>query len=109
VSTFHDDAGDTIPNAREFVRDLNPLLQYIKPYGPEIGGFFANFNSVVRFTDEQGQQYLRAMVMLNDHSVKTPVAYKGPLTYRNPYPKPGSQPNPGPWTGEYPHVERLPK
>lgn len=109
VGQFHDDAGDTIPAAREYVRDLNPMLEYLKPYGPEIAAFFANFNSVVRFTDEQGQQYLRAMVMLNDHSVKTPVAYKGPLTYNNPYPKPGSQPNPGPWDGKYPHVERLPK
>jgi phospholipid/cholesterol/gamma-HCH transport system substrate-binding protein len=109
VSTFRKDAGDTIPAAREFVRDLNPMLKYLRPYGPEIAAFFANFNAMDRYTDERGNQYLRAMVMLNDHSVGTPVAYKGPLTYENPFPKPGSQPNPGPWNGVYPHVERLPQ
>jgi phospholipid/cholesterol/gamma-HCH transport system substrate-binding protein len=109
VPNFHDDAGDTIPAAGEFVRDLNPMLSYLRPYGPEIAAFFANFNGMVRYTDETGNQYLRAQVMLNDHSVGTPVAYKGPLTYVNPFPKPGTEPNPGPWDGVYPHVERLPK
>jgi phospholipid/cholesterol/gamma-HCH transport system substrate-binding protein len=109
VPDFGSAARDTIPQAREFVRDLNPMLLYLKPYGPEIAAFFANFNAIVRYTDEAGMNYIRLMPMINDHAVQTPVAYKGPLTYTNPYPKPGSQPDPGPWDGKYPHVERLPK
>jgi phospholipid/cholesterol/gamma-HCH transport system substrate-binding protein len=109
VPKFGEDARDTIPQAREFVRDLNPMLQYLKPYGPEISAFFVNFNAIVKYTDEAGMNYIRLMPMINDHAVQTPVAYNGPFTYKNPFPKPGSQPDPGPWDGTYPHVERLPK
>lgn len=110
VPRFADAGKDTIEPAREFVRDLNPLLKYIKPYGPEMGGFFANLNSSWMYTNGNGMNHVRVFLMLNDRSIgQTPVAFNGPLTYTNPYPAPGSQPRPGPWNGVYPHVERLPK
>ena len=110
IPRFADHSQDTIPAAREFVRDLNPLLKYIKPYGPEMGGFFANLNSSWMYTNGNGMNHVRVFLMLNDRSLgQTPIAFKGPLTYTNPYPAPGSQPRPGPWNGTYPHVERLPK
>ncbi|GAA5161626.1 hypothetical protein GCM10023321_46170 [Pseudonocardia eucalypti] len=110
IPRFQEKSADTIPEAREFLRDLNPLLKYLKPYGPEIGGFFGNLNASWQYTNGNGLNHVRVFAMLNDRALgNTPVAYKGPLTYSNPYPKPGSQPRPGPWDGKYPRVERLPK
>jgi phospholipid/cholesterol/gamma-HCH transport system substrate-binding protein len=109
VSDFRSDASDTFDTGHEFLRDLNPMLHYLRPYGPEIAAFFANFNAIAQYTDGEGQNYIRLEPVFTDQSVGgVPFAYNGPLTYANPFPKPGSQPNPGPWSGKYPHVERLP-
>jgi phospholipid/cholesterol/gamma-HCH transport system substrate-binding protein len=109
IPDFRDDAHDTFHTGRQFLRDLNPMLHYLRPYGPEIGAFFANFNAITQYTDGVGDNYIRLEPVFNDQSVGgVPFAYNGPLTYVNPFPAPGSQPNPGPWHGTYPHVKRLP-
>ena len=109
IPDFRSDAHDTIDSGHEFLRDLNPLLHYLQPYGPEAAGFVANFDAILNYTDGTGAQYLRLSPHLNDQSIQTPFGYNGPLTYRNPYPAPGTGAHPGPWNGKFPHVERLPE
>lgn len=109
IPDFSDDANDTIHSGYEFLRDLNPMLQYLRPFGPETAGFLTSFNAVTSYTDGEGANEIRIVPFVDDQSVQTPLAYKGPITYVNPYPAPGSQPNPGPWRGNYPHVKRLPE
>ncbi|MFJ8816605.1 MlaD family protein [Amycolatopsis thermoflava] len=98
------DVRTAIPPARSILRDVNPMLAYLKPYGPELAAYFANFNAVLQYTDESGAHYLRLTPMINE-KVQSPVPLEV-LTYTNPYPAPGTGATPGPFTGPYPRVER---
>jgi phospholipid/cholesterol/gamma-HCH transport system substrate-binding protein len=104
-----DDVRGFIPPAHEALRDLDPMLAYLSPYGLDLAAFLANFGAVFANTDEQGVNYVRLMPTVDARSVQSPLAVGSVVPYVNPYPKPGSLPNPGPFTGRYPRVERLPK
>ncbi len=83
------------------------MLAYIKPYGPELAAYFANFNAVLNYRDESGAYYLRLTPLVNTHSPELPIKTDGLLgNYTNPYPAPGTGATPGPFKGEYPRVER---
>lgn len=107
VPTFTDDVRTAIPTARATLADVNPMLSYIKPYGPELAAFFANFNAVLNYRDENGAYYLRLTPLVNTHSPQLPVSTNNLLgNYTNAYPAPGSGSRPGPFKGEYPRIER---
>jgi phospholipid/cholesterol/gamma-HCH transport system substrate-binding protein len=110
VPQFSQDVSDIVPTAQVTLSDLNPMLEYIKPYGPELSAYFANFNAVLNYEDENGANYLRLVPMINDYSVQSPVQVGGLGgilgTYTNAYPRPGTGATPGPFTGRYPRVER---
>ena len=107
VPTFADDAQAVIPTARATLADVNPMLSYIEPYGPELAAFFANFNAVLNYRDENGAYYLRLTPLVNTHSPQLPVSTNNLLgNYTNAYPAPGSGARPGPFKGKYPRVER---
>jgi phospholipid/cholesterol/gamma-HCH transport system substrate-binding protein len=108
VDTFSDDLSDLVPSGREILRDLNPALRYLEPYGPDMAAFFANFNAALKPTDEAGRHYIRAMLFFNEKTAATPVRV-GLGAYSNPYPRPGAGNRPGPFKGPYPRLERLPK
>jgi len=96
-----------IPTARATLADVNPMLAYIKPYGPELAAYFANFNAVLNYRDENGAYYLRLTPLVNTHSPQLPVSTNGLMgNYTNPYPAPGTGARPGPFKGEYPRVQR---
>lgn len=100
-----------IPKARFELRDLNPMLSYLAPYGPDLGAFLANFGAAFAATDEHGMNYLRLMLVANEQSLKAfpfPTANVGPLTKTNAYPGPGGSAHPQP-QGPAPHVERAPR
>lgn len=107
ISGFDDDVRDALDPAHQILRDVDPTLKYIQPYGHDIANWIANFNGGIGYTDEHGGNYIRVMPGLDEKSIQTPVPY-GVLTYTNPYPKPLAGPNPGPFVGPYPRVERLP-
>jgi phospholipid/cholesterol/gamma-HCH transport system substrate-binding protein len=111
IPDFGDDLRDQlIPRSRDILRDVNPMVDYLRPYGPEIGGFLANFNAMVNYTDEAGNHYFRTFLTGNDASVATPLGLKaGALTYYNPIPKAGGGSQPGPFTGKFPRLERQPR
>lgn len=101
------DVRAAIPTARATLADVNPMLSYIKPYGPELAAYFANFNAVLNYKDESGASYLRLTPLVNTHSPQLPYSTDGLLgNYTNPYPAPGKGAKPGPFKGKYPRVER---
>ncbi|MBQ0923536.1 MlaD family protein [Saccharopolyspora endophytica] len=90
------DVSALVPQARTAMTNLNPMLSYIKPYGPELGAFFANFGSIFQYTDEAGIHFFRLMPDLgNEGIVKgVPAPLPNVLTNSNPYPAPGQSVSP---------------
>jgi phospholipid/cholesterol/gamma-HCH transport system substrate-binding protein len=108
VGPFSDDLDDVISPARDVLADVNPVVGYLRPYGPDLASFFANFSSAVKESDSAGVHVIRAMLFVNEKSAASPV----PLnfsTYSNPFPPPLAGMKPGPWSGTYPRVERAPR
>lgn len=96
-----------VPAATSTLADVNPMLAYISPYGPDLASYFANFNAVLNYRDENGAYYLRLTPLVNTHSPQLPVKVPGLIgNYTNAYPAPGAGAKPGPFTGRYPRVER---
>lgn len=91
VPTVAQDVGTLIPQARTAMTQLNPMLAYMKPYGPELGAFFSNFGAMLNYTDEAGIHFFRLQPDLgNEGIVKgVPVPLPKVLTNNNPYPAPG--------------------
>lgn len=98
-----------VPTLREDLADINPMLSYLKPYGPDIAAMLTNWASAFGTGDANGK-WLRLFVVVNEQSaIGSPVNGNiGPLNKENPYPKPGTSGDPRPWQpGEqYPRVER---
>ena len=109
VPTFGTDVQALVPSARKAARDVNPMLKYIRPYGPDLAAFFANFNAVLAGQDENGIHYARLLPHLNEQSVQSPLKLSALGTYYNPLPAAGSGAKPGPFKGTYPQVKRDPK
>jgi phospholipid/cholesterol/gamma-HCH transport system substrate-binding protein len=91
VPTLAQDANALIPQLRTTMTDLNPMLGYLAPYGPELGAFFSNFGAMLNYTDEAGIHFFRLEPDLgNDRIVKgIPLQLPKLLTGNNPYPAPG--------------------
>lgn len=108
VPTTASDLDGLIPTAQSTLADVNPMLAFVQPYGPDLAAYIANFNAVLNYRDENGSYYLRLTPLVNTHSPQVPLKTDGLLgNYTNPYPAPGSGPRPGPFTGQYPHLEPL--
>jgi phospholipid/cholesterol/gamma-HCH transport system substrate-binding protein len=93
--------------ATELLRDLNPTLRYLRPYGPEASQFFANFAAGMDHPTEDGQIYIPLQAVENPGALQ-PDPLKlppGVITGENAYPAPGSLDRRGP-QGTFPHVER---
>jgi phospholipid/cholesterol/gamma-HCH transport system substrate-binding protein len=91
VPTLAQDAVALIPQLRTTMAQLNPMLGYISPYGPELGAFFANFSAILKYTDEAGIHFFRLEPDLGtDRIVKgLPIQLPQILANSNPYPAPG--------------------
>ncbi len=112
VPTFGSDVRALVPGADLMLRDVNPMLAYMKPYGRDLGSMFANFGASMDVKVENGLRPVRLAAVLNSASVRgVPLDLSGvdPLYWDNPYPAPGQAANVEPWRGEYPRVERAPK
>ena len=109
VPTFGRDLRGIFPKTREILRDVNPMLAYLRPYGSEFGAFVANFNAISGYADEAGVHYFRLFQLYNDSSLSSPTDFGYPGAYKNAIPEPGTGGTPGPFTGEYPRVERAPR
>ena len=106
---FVDTARPAVKSLSTVMQDLNPMLTYMKPYGPEIAGMFRNIGLSVSAEDTFGH-ILRVFTVFTGHSVNQPIKALLPGMHYNPYPAPGaSQDNPDvTFKGEYPRVSRDP-
>lgn len=102
-----DELRELVPTLRLDLAELNPMLAYLRPYGRDLGAFFANWAAMLAYKDGNGH-YLRIFPVLNEGSLKNlPLSLNhGILDKSNAYPRPGGATNPGPFNGTYPHVER---
>lgn len=100
------DANLLLPRLRDRLRDLNPMLSYLSPYGHDIGSFVANFSASFAHTSSNGNNVLDLFAVVNDQSVRgNPLNLNGGvLVGSNPYPKPGQQSDLRPFTGNYPRL-----
>ncbi|WP_445187814.1 MlaD family protein [Pseudonocardia sp. Cha107L01] len=105
VGDFSDDVDHIIDPARDVLADVNPVVGYLRPYGPDLAAFFANFNAALRPHDEAGRFNIRAMLFINEKTLTSPIPLSVGM-YVNPFPKAGAGNNPGPFVGNYPRVER---
>lgn len=107
VPTTTTDLNALIPVAMGTTSEINPMLAYLQPYGADLATFFANFNAVLNYRDENGAYYLRLTPFVNVASPQTPLKTANLLgNYTNPYPAPHKGANPGPYTG-FPHLTKL--
>ena len=111
VPTLGSDVRRLVPQAHVALRDVNPMLAYLRPYGRDLGALFANFGASMDMRVENGIRPIRLGAILNSGSVRgVPVQHSlDPRHWTNPYPRPGQAGNPEPWSGRYPRVERAPR
>jgi phospholipid/cholesterol/gamma-HCH transport system substrate-binding protein len=102
-----DELRELVPTLRLDLAELNPMLAYLRPYGHDLGAFFANWTAMLAYKDGNGH-YLRILPVANEGSLKNmPLSLNhGILDKSNAYPEPGGATNPGPFDGTYEHVER---
>jgi phospholipid/cholesterol/gamma-HCH transport system substrate-binding protein len=92
----------------QILRDIDPMLGYIQPYGHDIAALFTNFGSHASQGNETGN-WSRATLTFSEQSVKgLPIGTNsvGPLKKSNAYQAPMGALDPRPFTGTYPRVER---
>ncbi|AIJ23307.1 MlaD family protein [Amycolatopsis methanolica] len=113
IPTAGGDLRALAPTVRSVLRDVNPMLRYLEPYGRDISAFFAGFNAVWAYKAEDGLTVLRlAAVNLTSQVLKTGLPLPtdvGPLRKSNPYPLPGMSATPTFNAGPYPRVEQDPQ
>jgi phospholipid/cholesterol/gamma-HCH transport system substrate-binding protein len=103
---------DVIPNARDILQDANPMLGFMAPYGPELGGMIGNFGAILNYQDESGRQVFHAsLVTPGATAVGSPInpGNLGRSNFWNPIPKAGTMRHFQPFDGKYPRIEREPK
>lgn len=106
---FVDGAQPVVTSLSGLLQDVNPMLTYMKPYGPDMAGQFRNISLAVGATDSKGH-ILRVRPVFTGHSLNSPIKALVPGMYYNPYPAAGAgQDHPGvTFKGEYPRVVRDP-
>ncbi|WP_052665811.1 MlaD family protein [Nitriliruptor alkaliphilus] len=100
------DVSGMTPVLRELMADINPMLGYLQPYGPDLSAFFAGLGNVVQW-DEQGA-YGRVSGLVNELSFRGYPIPVDVFDRSNAYPDPGSVGTGAPFRGSYPRVEKDP-
>jgi phospholipid/cholesterol/gamma-HCH transport system substrate-binding protein len=122
VERFSARGRPAIPQVRDLLRQVNPLLAYAAPYAREIGGLFGNLRSVAAAYDATGHLarlhagfsasslaglptgLIDAYQALLEAGAITKIA----ATHTNPYPAPGTIGAPKSFSGKYPQVSAEP-
>ncbi|SNR92301.1 phospholipid/cholesterol/gamma-HCH transport system substrate-binding protein [Haloechinothrix alba] len=112
VPRFGQDVRALIPGVELMLRDVNPMLAYLEPYGQDLGSMFANFGASKDVMVNDAVRPVRLAPVVDSASVRgNPLPLPGidPLNWNNPYPGPGAAGDPAPFEGDYPRVEREPQ
>jgi phospholipid/cholesterol/gamma-HCH transport system substrate-binding protein len=101
-----------IPDSRLLLRDVNPTLGYLAPYGMDLGAMLASFGGSFDTVAEDGIRPIR--LTATSEGVATVKGNPVDLTNRgtwwlNPYPEPLSADKPAPYKGTYPRLRRDPE
>jgi len=110
VPAFADALRGVIPGALTLLKDVDPMLAYIAPYGLDLGALFADFGASFDTLAEDGIRPIR--LTATGEGVATIKGNPVDLTHTgtwwlNPYPAPGTADAPAPFNGRYPRVERA--
>ncbi|KRA37608.1 MULTISPECIES: MlaD family protein [unclassified Nocardioides] len=90
----------TAPDADDAMTGLTPVIDFLRPYTPEIAGWATNWGSAAGNRDNQGH-YTRFLIQAGVESViPSPTGKPGPGVTQNLTPDPGS-PVGQPWTDAY--------
>lgn len=95
------------PDLATTLRDVNPMVQYLVPYGTDIGSFFGNFGGSFNVPLENGVKAVRLAPIFSEYSVRNlPLNLEmlNPLHWNNPYPKPLQAAHPSRYKGKYPRI-----
>lgn len=109
------DLDELIAPAQTALENIDPMLAYLEPYGPDVASFFTNFGQALAGHDANGN-YLRAFVVLNADSLKAyPVSTDSGVLHhllgsavpeRNPYPSPSEPLHPSGFSGPAPRIQK---
>lgn len=97
------------PGTVELLRDVDPALRYLKPYGPEVAQFVTNFGAGIARTDEDGTNYIALQPVLSPYALR-PNPFRlppGVTADENAHPPAGSLDDRRP-QGEFPRIGRDP-
>lgn len=98
-----------VPNAQTLLRDVNPMLTYLAPYGLDLGVLFASFGGSFDTLAENGIRPIRLTATAEGLGTVKGIPVEVPglgLWWNNPYPAPGTVDQPTPYDDTYPQVER---
>jgi len=111
VPAVADDLSGLVPDAIAGLRDLNPMLAYLAPYGRDTGAMLASFGASMDHMSGDGVRPVRLAAIFGPGSVRGVPIRVDPkaLYWTNPYPQPGRAGTPGPWRGTYPQLHRAPE
>lgn len=117
VPAFDATIRDIVPTAELTLRDVDPMLAYLEPYGLDVGALFASFGASFDTRTEDGVMPIRLGASAEGLGTlrNNPVPLQGLLgqlgypNWTNPYPAPLTADRPTPWTGPAPEVDRAPK
>lgn len=111
LPAFTDAVSGVVPEAETLLRDVNPMLAYLQPYGLDLGALFANFGASFDTLAEDGIRPIRLTATAQGFGTVKGIPVQVPengLWWTNPYPAPGTVDAPAPFNSEYPRVEREP-
>ncbi|CAM3415038.1 MlaD family protein [Nocardioides dubius] len=100
---------DIAPDVDTLLANANPMVQYLAPYGVDIGSFFGNFGGTFDLPLENGVKAVRLAPLFSAYTVRNnPLNLMAidPLHWNNPYPAPMTADKPGPGSGVYPKIEK---
>lgn len=106
LSPFQQATEPLVDTLQVNLADLNPMLEYLQPYGHDVASYWANFIGFVSSSDSNGP-IARVKPIFNANSVNLGVPLT-PGTMYNPYPAPGAHNSPRDFRGDYPRIEEDP-
>lgn len=95
------------PDLETTLRNVNPMVEYLVPYGTDIGSFFGNFGGSFNVPLENGVKAVRLAPIFSEYSVRNiplDLQLLNPLHWNNPYPKPMQADDPARFRGQYPRI-----
>jgi phospholipid/cholesterol/gamma-HCH transport system substrate-binding protein len=107
IPGFGTGAREVFGPTTSLLRDLNPMLGYLEPYGRDIGQFMSNDAAGINHYGDDGSAFIYMRPVFSATTIRPdPLAVPGSVISTNPYPRPGRLADLRPFSGRY---TRLPR